>query len=318
MDKQDERARQYAVEFLKKVIRIRGVRVDREDFLRQELRKLGLGIESVSEALSGTPVQAGVSLKQLDGLAEATIGFETRKSAAMSFAAGLPGGLAMFVAVPADITQYYVHAFRVMQKLSYIYGWQSLLGNLDDVDDDTVGKFTLFLAVMMEVGGAASSLSVFADQVARPALHRQIARQALTKTAWYPVIKKTLALIGVKVTKDSFARTVTKVVPVAGGVISGGMTFVALRGQSVRLQRHLRKLPPPGVDAAEYRSALESMDAETDDGDVLSGTRAALGSAVGGAACRARKMTSALFRRGPRQDNGGMQDDPEDLRDKTP
>ena len=224
----------------------------------------------------------------------------------------------MFVAVPADITQYYVHAFRVMQKLSYIYGWQSLLGNLDDVDDDTVGKFTLFLAVMMEVGGAASSLSVFADQGARPALHRQIARQALTKTAWYPVIKKTLALIGVKVTKDSFARTVTKVVPVAGGVISGGMTFVALRGQSVRLQRHLRKLPPPGVDAAEYRSALESMDAETDDGDVLSGTRAALGSAVGGAACRARKMTSALFRRGPRQDNGGMQDDPEDLRDKTP
>ena len=57
MDKQDERAQQYAVEFLKKVIRIRGVRVDREDFLRQELRKLGLGNESVSEALSGTPVQ---------------------------------------------------------------------------------------------------------------------------------------------------------------------------------------------------------------------------------------------------------------------
>ena len=257
MDKQDERAQQYAVEFLKKVIRIRGVRVDREDFLRQELRKLGLGNESVSEALSGTPVQAGVSLKQLDGLAEATIGFETRKSAAMSFAAGLPGGLAMFVAVPADITQYYVHAFRVMQKLAYIYGWKDFLGDLDEIDDETLGKMSLFLGVMMGVGGAASSLTTFAKQVARPALQKQIAKQALTKTAWYGPMKQTLKLIGIKISKDSFAKGVTRTVPVIGGVISGGMTLVALRTQSTRLQKRLRELPEQErADIDEARATL--------------------------------------------------------------
>jgi len=264
VSEQDEKAQQYAIEFLKKVVRIRGVRVEREDFLRQELRKLGLSDESISKALISTPVQAGVSLKQLDGLAKATIDFEVRKSATMSFFTGLPGGFAMLASVPTDVAQYYVHAFRLMQKLSYIYGWQSFLGDLDDADDDTMGKFVVFLGVMMGVGGAANSLSVLANKIARPALRKRIARQALTKTSWYPIIKKTLTLIGVKITKDSFARTVTKVVPVVGGVISGGMTFKSLRGQSVRLQRHLRELPPPSVDAAEYYSALKSMDTETD------------------------------------------------------
>ena len=140
---------------------------------------------------------------------------------------------------------------------------------------------------MMGVGGAASSLSMFAKQIARPAIQKQIAKQALTKTVWYPVVKKTLAVVGVKVTKDSFAKTVTKVVPVAGGVISGGMTFVALKGQSARLRKHLRELPPPGVDAAEYRSALESASAKTHDGGALPG-------ALGGAASRAKGVAGEL------------------------
>ena len=287
VDEQDEEARRYAGEFLKKIIRLRGVRVEREDFLRQELRKLGLGDDSINAALSATPVQAGVNLEQLDRLAEAAIGFETQKSAAVSFVAGLPGGFAMLATVPADVTQYYIHAFRVMQKLAYIYGWQDLLGDLDDADDETVGRLALFLGVMMGVGGAASSLSMFAKQIARPAIQKQIAKQALTKTVWYPVVKKTLAVVGVKVTKDSFAKTVTKVVPVAGGVISGGMTFVALKGQSARLRKHLRELPPPGVDAAEYRSALESASAKTHDGGALPG-------ALGGAAARAKGVAGEL------------------------
>ena len=54
-----EEARRCAGEFLKKIIRIRGVRIEREDFLRQELRKLGLDDDSIGTALSATPVQAG-------------------------------------------------------------------------------------------------------------------------------------------------------------------------------------------------------------------------------------------------------------------
>jgi len=251
---------EFAAEFIKKVIRIRGVRIERAAFLRQELRKVHLDDQTIVAAIESTPCRQGIPLSTLDAIGTAAIAFETNKSAAMSFAAGLPGGFAMGASIPADITQYYVHAFRVMQKLAYLNGWQSFLNDLDDVDDETLGKLSLFLGVMMGVGSASVGLTNFAQTVARPALQKQISKQALTKTAWYGPMKQVLGLVGIKVTKDSFAKTVTKTVPLVGGVISGGMTLVSLRLQSERLHLHLRELPPPGMDAAAHRVLVEAAD----------------------------------------------------------
>lgn len=282
LNQQDKEATEFAAEFLKKVIRIRGVRIERSAFLRQELRKVHLDDETITRAIDTTPFQAGVPLATLDEIGASSIAFETNKSAAMSFAAGLPGGFAMAAAVPADITQYYVHAFRVMQKLAYLYGWQNFLDDLEDIDDETLAKLSLFLGVMMGVGGASAGLSKFAQQVARPAIQKQIAQQALTKTAWYGPMKQVLKLIGIKVTKDSFAKTVTKAVPVAGGVISGGMTFVSLKLQSERLLLHLREMPPPGVDSAEHRAAILATDAEGFSAGRVTAASNAIGGAIDG------------------------------------
>ena len=301
VSEQDKQAQRFAAEFLKMVIRLRGVQIDRDDYLRQELRKLGADDDTIALALETTPVQAGLTPAQLDQLAVATIAFETRKSAAISFAAGLPGGFAMLATIPADVTQYYVHAFRVMQKLAYIYGWKDFLGDLDEIDDETLGKMSLFLGVMMGVGGAASSLTTFAKQVARPALQKQIAQQTLTKTAWYGPMKQTLKLIGIKISKDSFAKGVTRTVPVIGGVISGGMTLVALRTQSTRLQKHLRELPPPGVDAAQYLAALDDLDAQADEPGALAAAQAKVKGATGEAAARVRGMGGSLLRKAHRR-----------------
>ncbi len=146
---------------------------------------------------------------------------------------------------------------------------------------------------MMGVGGASLSLANFAQQVARPAIQKQIANQALMNRAWYPVVKQTLKLVGVKVTKDSFAKTVTKVVPLAGGVISGGMTLVSLKSQSVRLQKHLRELPPPGVDAAEYLAALR-VTAFYDDAESLGDkAKGLLGNAASAASAGAATAADA-------------------------
>ncbi|WP_243856588.1 MULTISPECIES: hypothetical protein [Actinomyces] len=293
-------AEKYTIVFLSKVIRLRGVKIDREQFLSQELRKLGLSDAQIEQAIASTPVQACVGLIDLDVLARKSIDFETRKSAGMSFATGLPGGFAMLATVPADVTQYYVHAFRISQKLAFLYGWRDLLDDLDEVDDETVGKFAVFLGVMMGVAGASASLGSFAQQVARPALQKQITKQALAKNAWYPVMKRTLALIGVKVTKDSFAKTVTKAVPLVGGVISGGMTLVALKSQARRLHEHLRELPPPGVDAADYGAALAAADVEAPSPVRVTAQNAVEGaqSAAAAAAGRATGAARSLLQRG--------------------
>ena len=299
VSEQDEQAQRFAAEFLKMVIRLRGVQIDRDDYLRQELRKLGADDDTIALALETTPVQASLTPAQLDQLAVATITFETRKSAAISFAAGLPGGFAMLATIPADVTQYYVHAFRVMQKLAYLYGWKDFLGDLNEIDDETLGKMSLFLGVMLGVSGAASSLTTFAKQIARPALQKQIAKRTLT--AWYGPMKQTLKLIGIKVSKDSFAKGVTRTVPVIGGVISGGMTLVALKSQSTRLHKHLREIPPPGVDAAEYLAALDDLGAQADEPHVLAAAREKVKGATDEASAWVKGAGGSLLRKVQRQ-----------------
>lgn len=147
-----------------------------------------------------------------------------------------------------------------MQKISYVYGWTDFLEDTDDIDDETLGKLTAFLGVMMGVGGASTMVTGFAANVARPAIQKQIAGVALTKTAWYTPMKQVLRVVGIKLTKDGFAKTVAKTVPVAGGILSGGLTYATLRVQSVRLIKHLRQLPPPNVDSEEYLRVLHSVD----------------------------------------------------------
>lgn len=282
---QEEEAVAFATQFLTRVIRLRGVRIDRESYLRQTLRTMKVSDDRIEQSIQGTPLQAGIPLSDLDALARTVIAFETNKSAALSFASGLPGGLYMAATVPADVTQYYVHAFRVMQKLAYLYGWQDFITDLDEVDDETLAKFAVFLGVMMGVGGASKSLAGFAARVAAPAIQKQVSKQALTKTVWYGPMKKTLRFVGVKITKDTVGKAAGKVVPVIGGVISGSMTMVSLRSQSGRLMSHLRELPPPGMDAALFAELLDRADLveESTPGGRIAAAHEGAGQAVGAA-----------------------------------
>lgn len=243
---------QRALEFLAKVVRVPGVRVNRDEFLRQELRKLRMDEDAIARALSSNPMMAGVSLAQIDTLAEEAISYETNKSAAISFVAGIPGGFAMLGTIPADLMQYYVHALRIMQKLAYLYGWGELLPDGRDADDDTLGVLAVFFGVMLGVGGAAQSLTAFARVAAKTAYQNHATKRALMSITWYPVVKHSLRLIGINITKSTAARGFSKIIPVIGGFVSSGLTFMALQSQSALLKEHLREIPPPGVDVDEW------------------------------------------------------------------
>ncbi len=238
----------HGLDFLKKVVRFPGVRINRDEFLRQELTKLRASEEVIERALATSPALAGVPLLALDTLADETITYETNKSAALSFAAGLPGGFAMLGTIPADLMQYYAHALRIMQKLAYLYGWRNLLADVDE-DDEMLGVLAVFFGVMLGVGGAAQSLTAFARIAAKTAYQKHVTKRALMSITWYPVVKYSLRVIGINITKSSFTKGASKIVPVIGGFVSSGLTFMALQTQSARLKGHLRELPPPGIDA---------------------------------------------------------------------
>lgn len=271
-DRQEEEAQRYAIAFLKKVMRLKGVAIERDHFLRSEFRKRGVADEQVELAISTSPAAAGMDSDLVDSIARDVIDFETKKSTVLSFSAGLPGGLAMLGTIPADVTQYYVHAFRIMQKLAYLYGWRSLIDDCDEMDDETLAAFALLLAVMAGVSGANSALTAFSKTV-QSNVAKKVANKALMQTSYYPIIKKVLAGIGVKITKSSFGDAVSKVVPVVGGFVSGGLTFVSLKGGSRRLAGELRLLPQatgpltavavePFIDFAEMKGMTSDDDAQ--------------------------------------------------------
>lgn len=302
----DADAEEFAAKIMARAAGLTGVRIDRDSFLRTELRKRCPEVDA-DYAVETTPLGAGASPADIDAIATAVIDFETQKCAALSFLAGIPGGVAMAGTVPADLAQYFAHVMRVEQKLAYLYGWQSFLNDADEVDDETVAQLVALMGVMLGVGEVANSITRFAASAAQRSVAKHVERQALTKTFFYTPMKKVLRFLGINMTKQTFAKGVSKVVPVIGGVISGGVTYASFKPGAERLRRYLRSLPLSGIDERAYpdiaamradlrdkerAEALEraketALSAAKAAGGTLASGTAAAGSVVAGAATAA-------------------------------
>ena len=114
----------------------------------------------------------------------------------------------------------------------------------------------VFFGVMLGVGGAAQSLTAFVRIAAKTAYQKHVTKRALMSITWYPVVKYSLRVIGINITKNTFSKGVSKVLPIIGGFVSSGLTFTALQTQSSRLKGHLRQIPPAGFDAEAWAQHL--------------------------------------------------------------
>lgn len=239
--------------------RMPGVRINRAAYLRAALRR-HCTQEQIDRAVEESPAAAGVSISIVNRLADQAISHETRKVTAISAVAGLPGGVAMVGTVPADAAQYFGHMLRIAQKLAYLYSWPELFVNEDEeMDDATEGIFTLFVGVMLGLQAAQTGVTTVSAMISKE-VARRLPQKALTKGAVYPVVKKVASYVGVRMTKQMFARGVSKFVPVVGAALSGGLTYVTFRPMSKKLQAHLAKLelakPVPWADAGHTVSAV--------------------------------------------------------------
>ena len=109
----------FYLEVMRKAASLNAVKVDREKFLRLELGKLRSD-NDLDKAIAETPIAAGFSPHQIDKLAVDSIEFETKKCAAISTLAGIPGGLAIAATIPGDVAQYFMPVMRIEQKLAYL------------------------------------------------------------------------------------------------------------------------------------------------------------------------------------------------------
>ncbi len=227
-----------------------GVKINRKDFLKRELSRY-YPETTVDKAIEETPATAEIKPEDLDKICEEVIKKERSIVSGISFALGVPGGAAMAATMPADIAQYYGCMLRVMQEELYLYGFPQL--NVDSngsvLDSETLNLITICLGTMYGVAGAKNALQTVAKALSK-GVEKKLVNMALTKGTIYPIVKKTASWFGVRMTKQLFAGGISKAIPVVGGVVGGGLTYVSFKPCCDRLKDSLKetRLANPNIN----------------------------------------------------------------------
>lgn len=210
-------------------LKVPGIRVDREHFLRKELQTK-YPPEVIDEAVASNPMTAKIPGEVIDRLADEVIKFERNCVSGISTALGMPGGLAMAATIPADIAQYYGYMLRAAQKLMYLYGFPQIdtEENESVFDTATINMLVVCLGVMYGVAGANKALVKMAQMLAT-GVQKQLMTKALTKGTIYPIVKQVAKWFGVRMNKQIFTGFFKKAIPVVGGVLGGGITFLSFK-----------------------------------------------------------------------------------------
>lgn len=254
-------------------LRTPGVKVDRSKFLSNEFR-LHYDSETITKALATTPMSAGISLDKINEIADEVIQHERYFVSGISAALGAPGGVAMVATIPTDIIQYYGYTLRAAQELMYLYGFPEIISENDEAQIDTATMNTLIIAmgVMFGVAGANGAIKAMAKALGE-GVQKQLMKKALTKGTIYPIVKNVAKWFGVKMTKEVFSGFFKKAIPVAGGVIGGGITYLSFKPCCDRLKESLRDTAlsnPNHTETKEEKEIFETIAKEVYQIDELS------------------------------------------------
>ena len=221
----------YALQTIGAVAKFPIIRVDRKAFLSKQF-----GESKYLDKILESGPQAVFTPEALRKKATKVIKSCTYKTSVASFIAGLPSNPVLMVAAGgADVTQYVGFAVNMAQQIAYLFGEDDLFdGDSNDISEIAKIRIVAYLGGMFGVAGAAN-LIFTTSKAAAANIGKKVANQALMKTAWYPLFKRLAALVGVKITKKSVETIITKTVPIAGGVISGAITYATFIPMGNRL-----------------------------------------------------------------------------------
>lgn len=223
-----------------KGLRIPGIKINRDEFLQKQLFKL-YPQEVIDIAIAESPMKAKIPVKEIDKIADEVIKFERNWVSGISAALGVPGGWAMVATIPADVAQYYGYLLRATQKLLYLYGFPQIdteeQGN--KFDDGTMNTLIICFGVMYGTAGANNALKAMAKALG-VGVEKQLLKKALTKGTIYPIVKSVAKWFGVKMTKEVFAGFFKKAIPIVGGVLGGGITYLSFKPCCDKLKKSLQ------------------------------------------------------------------------------
>lgn len=215
---------------LRLAMRMPGVVVDRNQYLYSQLSKLS-SISEVHLVVKDPNRFIEIDLELRLNLAKGSIKRHLYSVSGIAFGLGVPGLLALPFTIPADLAQFYYHTLVLMQKLLYLMGWPDLKIKDNSIDDETLAYIKLFLGAMHGLHAARSIVKVVADQMSKEIVKR-LPKIPLTKYLVYNLTKAIAKWLGVKITKPIFAKLVSRMIPVVGGVVSASVTYAAFNSMA--------------------------------------------------------------------------------------
>ena len=247
-------------------LRTPGIKITRSEFLRKELMKK-YSEDVITKAIETTPAKAGITVEEINVIADNIIKFERNCVTGISAALGAPGGATMVATLPADIIQYYGYMLRATQKLMYLYGFPEIDVEEKEqtFDSETLNILIICFGVMYGVAGANNAVKAMAKGLAK-GVSKKIMSTALTKGTLYPIVKSIAKWFGVKMTKKLLAGMVQKSIPVIGGVVGGGITYVSFKPCCDKLKESLQDTllsNPNHIETEEENIIIDNVEFET-------------------------------------------------------
>lgn len=245
-----------------KGLRVPGIKINRANFLQKELLKR-YPQEMIDEAIRTNPMSAGIKPKDIDEIADEVIEYERRCVSGISTALSMPGGVAMLATIPTDIVQYYGYMLRATQELLYLYGFPEIDVNENEskFDSETINILIVCFGTMYGVVGANNALKSIAKGFGL-GVEKKLMRTALTKGTIYPIVKSVASWFNVRMTKEIFAGFFKKSIPVIGGVIGGGLTYLSFKPCCVKLKESLQDTILSNKNYKEENGLIDIVDVE--------------------------------------------------------
>lgn len=223
------------VKYFNQITKIPGYRVKRRMFLFEVLTDNNYSDHDINRVLDGNIIET-LDSNEVRRIANDRISYRKNIVTGISAALGIPGGVTGAATAPADIIQFFYHASVLSQELAYLYGYPDIWDDSSEIlkGNDAV---LIFIGTMLGVGSASQLLKEVTSRLAIYA-PQKIMKKAITKSLVYKVVKEVLSYIGIKVTKEKFAKYIGKVIPVVGGIVSGGLTYYTFGANADKLHNH--------------------------------------------------------------------------------
>ena len=233
------------IKLMNALLAIPGARIHRQEFLETVLSLYVKDKEMLKNIETVRPWSI-VSHEALDKIAEERVSLRRKFVTTASFAAGLPGGLGLLGAIPADFLQYNYHLLILSQELAYLYGFPDFYDEKGNATEVTVkALIVMFFGIQMALGNAGrEGAEQFIKMLAKGAPKR-IANMKWGDTFLFKAIQGIAKWLGVKggqsIGRKEIGAAVGKAIPVVGGFVSAGFSYMTFTMDSKRYVKFLRE-----------------------------------------------------------------------------